>query len=142
MQIHQLKSKTPRKKAQKVGRGGRRGKTSGRGHKGQKARAGSSPKPEARALIKAFPKLRGATAIVRVKETTPVNLLAIEKHFEIGETVSVFSLMEKGLIKGKRKKNPVKILGFGQLTKKIIIDGCEVSTGAREKIEQAGGQIV
>jgi ribosomal protein L15 len=59
MQFHTLKSKTQRKKAVKVGRGGKRGKTAGRGTKGQNARAGRKKRPELRDFIKRFPKLRG-----------------------------------------------------------------------------------
>lgn len=59
MQFHTLKPKTKRKKAKQVGRGGTRGKTSGRGTKGQNARAGHKKRPELRDFIKRFPKLRG-----------------------------------------------------------------------------------
>jgi len=59
MQFHNLKSKTKRRKARQVGRGGTRGKTSGRGTKGQNARAGRKKRPEMRDIIKKIPKLRG-----------------------------------------------------------------------------------
>jgi large subunit ribosomal protein L15 len=59
MQFHTLKPKTERKKPKQVGRGGTRGKTSGRGTKGQNARAGHKKRPELRDFIKRFPKLRG-----------------------------------------------------------------------------------
>ena len=59
MQFHNLKRKTPNKKSRQVGRGGTRGKTSGRGTKGQNARAGRKKRPEMRDIIKRFPKLRG-----------------------------------------------------------------------------------
>jgi len=59
MQFHSLKRKTPNKKARSVGRGGKRGKTSGRGTKGQNARAGRKKRPELRDFIKRIPKLRG-----------------------------------------------------------------------------------
>ena len=59
MQFHTLKRKTKNKKARQVGRGGTRGKTSGRGTKGQNARAGRKKRPELRDFIKRFPKLRG-----------------------------------------------------------------------------------
>ncbi|MBX4195923.1 hypothetical protein KW796_03165 [Candidatus Parcubacteria bacterium] len=59
MQFHTLKPKTRRKKSAQVGRGGKRGKTSGRGTKGQNARAGRKKRPEIRDFIKRFPKLRG-----------------------------------------------------------------------------------
>lgn len=59
MQFHSLKRKTPNKKSRQVGRGGTRGKTSGRGTKGQNARAGNKKRPELRDFIKRVPKLRG-----------------------------------------------------------------------------------
>lgn len=59
MQFHSLKRKTPNKKSKQVGRGGTRGKTSGRGTKGQNARAGRKKRPELRDFIKRVPKLRG-----------------------------------------------------------------------------------
>lgn len=59
MQLHTIKSKTPRKKSRLIGRGGKRGKTAGRGTKGQNARAGRKKRPELRDFIKRFPKLRG-----------------------------------------------------------------------------------
>lgn len=59
MQFHSLKRKTPNKKSAQVGRGGKRGKTAGRGTKGQNARAGHKNRPELRDFIKRFPKLRG-----------------------------------------------------------------------------------
>lgn len=59
MQFHDLKSKTGKKKSRQVGRGGKRGKTSGRGTKGQNARAGHKKRPEMRDVIKRIPKLRG-----------------------------------------------------------------------------------
>lgn len=59
MQFHSLKRKTPNKKSRQVGRGGTRGKTSGRGTKGQNARAGRKKRPELRDFIKRVPKLRG-----------------------------------------------------------------------------------
>ncbi|MFZ2484968.1 MAG: hypothetical protein WAX80_03155 [Minisyncoccia bacterium] len=59
MQFHNLRSKTKRKRSRQVGRGGTRGKTAGRGTKGQNARAGRKKRPEMRDIIKHFPKLRG-----------------------------------------------------------------------------------
>lgn len=59
MQLHTLKPKTRSRKSQRVGRGGKRGKTAGRGTKGQNARAGRKKRPELRDFIKRFPKLRG-----------------------------------------------------------------------------------
>jgi large subunit ribosomal protein L15 len=139
MQIHQLKRKTKLKKGRYIGRGGKRGTTSGRGTKGQKARAGHKIRPEIRDRIKKLPKLRGYRFRSRVKPS-PVNLSQIEKKFSAGETVNIETLAAKKILTGKI--GAVKILGTGKLTKAVTIVGCKVSLSAKAKVEQAGGKIV
>jgi len=148
MQLHELTPKTPRKTAKRIGRGGKRGKTSGRGHKGQTARAGNSTRPEMREQIKKLPKLRGhgknRSKTVNNERTlyVPVNLTALEVAFDAGETVSPKTLVAKGVVKTVRKRAPaVKILGTGDLTKKLTITGCAVSATAATKVEKAGGTV-
>lgn len=146
MQIHELKPTAPRKTAKRIGRGGKRGKTSGRGHKGQKARAGNSTRPEMREIIKKLPKLRGH-GINRAKTVnadkvlpTVINVAALEQ-FE-GTEVTPKTLVAAGLIAARRKKAPaVKILGNGDLTKKLTVTACQVSASAKGKIEAAGGTV-
>jgi large subunit ribosomal protein L15 len=76
-----------------------------------------------------------------------VNLGEIDKRYKEGETVDETSLFEKGLIKGRQKNgtfeadNPVKILGGGELTKKLVFNISAVSGSAREKIEKTGGKL-
>lgn len=149
MQLHELKPKTQRKVAKRIGRGGKRGKTSGRGVKGQKARAGNSMRPEMRDIIKKLPKLRGhgknrAKTVNAERElAVPVNLTRIETTFPKGGDVSPKTLVAAGVIRTKRGKMPmVKVLGTGEITQKITVTGCSVSASAREKIEKAGGSIV
>jgi len=145
MQLHEIKPTSPRKDAKRIARGGKRGKTSGRGGKGQTARAGSSMRPEMRDVIKKLPKLRGfgknRARTVNSGKIAPavVNVSALEAAFENGASVSVASLAALKVI-GKRVKK-VKILGNGELSKKLTITGCEVSGSAKEKIEKAGGSI-
>jgi large subunit ribosomal protein L15 len=148
MQLHELKPSTPRKSAKRIGRGGKRGKTSGRGHKGQIARAGNSTRPEMREIIKKLPKLRGhgvnRADTVNSERVLPtvVNVAVLEANFKAGETVSPKTLVAAGVIATVRKKAPaVKILGNGELTKKLTIENCTVSKSAGEKIEKAGGSI-
>ena len=148
MQLHELQPSSPRKSAKRVGRGGKRGKTSGRGHKGQKARAGNSSRPEMREHIKKLPKLRGhginRAKTVNAERVAPivVNLSALETAMETGATVSPRSLVTAGVISAVRKRAPrVKILGNGSLTKKFVVEDCQVSKSAREKIEAAGGSV-
>lgn len=148
MQLHELKPLTPKKSAKRIGRGGKRGKMSGRGHKGQTARAGNSTRPEMRDLIKKLPKLRGhgvnraATVNEERVLAVPVNVSALESAFAAGDVVSPKTLVAAGIVSTKRKKFPtVKILGTGELTKKLTIEGCTVSKSAQEKIEKAGGSV-
>ena len=128
-----------------VGRGGTRGKTSGRGGKGQTARAGHKTRPEWRDFIKRMPKLRGYSFQSLSKVHSPVhalNLNLIEDTFKEGAVIKPASLLAAGLIrqfKGKNQK--VKILGGGEIKKKITIVGCTVSQTAKEKIEKAGGVV-
>ena len=148
MQLHELKPTRPKKTAVRIGRGGKRGKTSGRGHKGQLARAGNSTRPEMRDIIKKLPKLRGhgvnRARTVNSERTLPVvvNVATLQAHFTDGSTVSPKSLVHKSVIKNRGKRVPVvKILGNGELTHKLTVQGCLVSGAARTKIEAAGGQI-
>ncbi len=146
MQLNILKAKTKRKTSQQVGRGGTRGKTSGRGTKGQNARAGHKNRPELRDFIKRFPKLRGrgVSSFKSIeKKNSPVNLNMIEKFFGAGETVTPEALVAKKLISLKNlSTSKVKILGAGTLTKKINFKGVLVSTKAKSAIESVGGSII
>ena len=128
-----------------VARGGKRGKTAGRGTKGQKARAGHKIRPEIRDLIKRIPKLRGRGKNSNLSiYTKPITLSieALELIYKNGDTVSRLTLSENGLISMQNGKLPeVKILGDGKLTKKLTVKGLVISASAKEKIEKAGGAI-
>lgn len=140
MQLNTLKRKTPNKSHKRVGRGGGRGKTSGRGTKGQNARAGHKKRPEIREQLKKLPKLRGYAFGSIQDKPAVVNLSSLEAMFAGGDTVSPVTLLERGLIRGRKGSTPkVKILGTGELTKKLTFTGCAVSGSAKEKIEKAGG---
>jgi large subunit ribosomal protein L15 len=142
MQIHELKRKTIHKKSRQVGRGGKRGKTSGRGTKGQKARSGHKIRPESRDLIKKIPKLRGYAFQSFKAEFVPLNVERLEVAFSKGDVVSPKTLAEKGVVAtlhGAYQR--IKILSRGELTKALVISGCAVSKPALAKIEAAGGKI-
>lgn len=148
MQLHELQPSRTRKTKKRIGRGGKRGKTSGRGHKGQKARAGNSSRPEMREFIKKIPKLRGhgknraRTVNSERVLAVPVNVSALETAYDAGAEVNPKTLAAIGVVSRRRKKAPmVKILGTGELTKKLKITGCSVSKSAKEKIERAGGKV-
>ena len=147
MQLNDIKKNSANKVSIKVGRGGKRGKTSGKGHKGQKARAGTSGRPAIRDIIKKLPKLRGQgkhgnrnrTIIVK---HFPVNLSSLNEKFQDGEVVNQATLFEKGITKKIKGKLPwVKILGNGEISKKLEIQDLKISKTAAEKIEKAGGKI-
>lgn len=128
-----------------VARGGRRGKTSGRGGKGQTARAGNKRRPEWRDIIKRLPKLRGrgknSNKSIETKFAI-VNLSRIEQAFSVNDQVTPTTLLEKGLVSKQSGKVPkVKILADGDLKKAIKVSGCKVSGSAKEKIEKAGGLV-
>lgn len=142
MQLNQLKRKTKNKKAKLVGRGGKRGKTAGRGTKGQKARAGHRIRPEVRDVIKKLPKLRGYRNTSIQDTISVVNVYTLDKHFSAGDTVTARDLAARGLVRSRKGKTPsVKILGNGEITKKLTLSGLTVSSSARQKIEAAGGQV-
>lgn len=142
MQIHQVQRKTPYVSTRQVGRGGKRGKTSGRGTKGQKARSGHKIRPESRDLIKKLPKLRGYSFQSIQKEKVVLKLSRLDAVFAPNEVVSPETLAEKGIIsKHGGKFQPIKILSQGEITKPLIISRCEVSKTALAKIEKAGGKV-
>jgi large subunit ribosomal protein L15 len=140
--------------AKRVGRGGDRGKTSGRGTKGQKARAGHHIRPEIRDMIKKLPKRRGygknrAQAVNNdIKDVTVISIAKIEAAYLSGETVNLTTLLEKGVIAQKLGRTPhVKILGSSgktkdvPFTKKVTIEGISVSSAMKAVIEKAGGTV-
>lgn len=149
MQANTLKPVTPRADKPRVGRGGKRGKTSGRGTKGQNARSGHRKRPEMRDLLKKLPKLRGhgknRARTVRAKRQVieAVNLSALEAAFAAGDTVNPETLYKKGLVKARGGKvSYVKILASGTLSKKLEVSNCTTSAGARKAIEAAGGSVL
>jgi len=147
MQINTLTAATKRITSARVGRGGKRGKTSGRGTKGQNARAGHKNRPEIRDILKKIPKRRGfgknrSRTVKPQVIYTPVNLAKLDALFATGDVVSPVSLMQKGLVRSKGGYIlPVKILGTGTLTKALTIEGCEYSTTAKTAVEAAGGSF-
>ncbi|MBC8874654.1 MAG: 50S ribosomal protein L15 [Planctomycetes bacterium] len=132
------------KKRRRIGRGtgSGRGKTSGRGHKGQKSRSGWSSPPAFQGgtmpLVRRVPK-RGFNNRFALTVVT-VNVSDLEKAFEAGDEVTPESLREKSL--AKRRYDVLKILGDGELTKKLKVSANRFSKTAREKIEKAGGEAI
>lgn len=145
--LHTLKRNGEYKKT-RVGRGSKRGKTSGRGTKGQSARAGNKKRPELRDIIKKLPKRRGYgknrshTVDGTIRDVTVLALSRVEKAFESGTTITPRDFLEKGLVKSRGAKIPsIKIVGNGTVSKKLYFSGVKVSKSARSSIESAGGTI-
>lgn len=145
MQLNNLKKNKSNRKAKQVGRGGTRGKTSGRGTKGQNARSGRKKRPEMRDVIKRLPKLRGrGKNFLKTIKAKPVsvNLETLEKKFKAGDDVNLASLEKMGIIKREEGVLPkVKILGSGKISKKLNIDKINISATAKKAIEEAGGKV-
>ena len=141
-----------RRDRKRVGRGhgSGHGKTAGRGHKGYGARAGSKNRPRFEGgqnpIHMRMRKLRGPHMKKSMPfekfrtQTQPVNLRDLDARFDDGADVTPASLSERGL--ATRKNVPVKILGVGDLSKKLTVQAHGFSHTAREKIEGAGGVCV
>jgi len=138
MQLYQLKRETKLKKKKRVGRGGKKGTYSGRGIKGQKSRAGRKLKPIIREILKKYPKLRGYRFKSKKENYEIVNLDTLDKKFEAGTLITPQLLKEKNIIK---REGRVKILGKGELSKKLIFQGFLFSKKAKDKILKQGGEI-
>ena len=143
MKLHELKpaigsTTAPKRLGRGVGSG--LGKTSGKGHKGAKARSGGGKRPGFEGgqmpLTRRLPK-RGFTNIYR-KEYAIVNVSALNT-LDDGTMVTAQVLCDNGLIKDVR--DSVKILGGGELTKKLTVAVDKVTASAKEKIEAAGGKV-
>ena len=143
MQLHQLKANKSNRVAKRIGRGGKRGTYSGRGVKGQKARAGAKFEPAIRQWIKRYPKLRGYKFKRVSVAAQALNLDVLQYRFAEGSEVSPASLAEKRLVARVRGKLPqVKVLSRGKITKKLQFKDCKISAAARVKIIKAGGAIL
>ena len=143
MKLHELSpapgsNQEPKRKGRGIGTGN--GKTAGRGHKGQWARSGGGVRPGFEGgqmpLARRLPK-RGFNNKVFAKHYAEVNVAALNA-FEDGETICLQAMLEKGLI-GKACDG-VKVLGNGELKKKLTVKAAGFSKSAKEKIEAAGGK--
>jgi len=152
LSLHSLSPAQPRRDRKRVGRGlgSGKGRYSGRGIKGQKSRSGSNKLPAGfeggqMPIDMRLAKLRGNTSADAMPigpfrtYSQPVNLRELEARFDTGAEVTPEALVEKGLIKNTR--TDVKILGTGELTKKLAVSAHGFSKSAREKIEAAGGTV-
>ena len=122
------------------GPGSGNGKTAGKGHKGQNARSGGGVRPGFEGgqlpLYRKLPK-RGFNNFLFSKKYTVINVQSLNK-FDDGEVVDIAALLQKGII--NNVNDGVKVLGEGELTKKLTVKAAVFSAAAKEKIEAAGGK--
>ena len=145
MELHDLKPDPGAKHRRKrlgVGESSGQGKTSGRGHKGQKSRSGGGVRPGFEGgqmpLHRRLPKKGFSNVRFRAKIAI-VNVSQLEEKFEDGATVNEAALRVAGLVKGRI--DAVKVLGNGDLSIKLTVVADAVSASAREKIEKTGGSV-
>lgn len=145
MNLHDLKPNPGakhRKKRLGCGESSGLGKTSGKGHKGQKSRSGGGVRPGFEGgqmpLARRLPK-RGFSNYQFRDTIATVNVCQLEYYFEDGAEVNEATLREVGLVKGQIDQ--VKVLGQGDLTKALKVSVDQASASAKEKIEKAGGSI-
>lgn len=145
MEIQNITRKTKLAKKRIIGRGGKRGTTSGKGTKGQKARSGHRIRPEIRDTIKKIPKMRGRGKNLNTsvqKKAVVVSLALLAKFVPNGGEVTPQSLVDLKAIRARGGSIPkVKILATGELNVKLNVSGCLVSGKAKEAIEKAGGTV-
>lgn len=137
MQLHQLKPTQKQKKEKRVGRGGKRGTYSGKGTKGQKARAGHKIRPASRDLLIRIPKLRGFKNKPIKSKPFSINVGDIESKIK-ENIITKEILADYGLISNPKKG--VKILSDGEIKRPLIFKGFKFSAKAKQKIEAAGGK--
>ena len=132
MQLHTLKTNRKSVRRVRIGRGGKRGSFSGRGIKGQKARAGRRIRPEMRDINKKIPKMRGYRHTGPKRTMVVVKAVLIAKRFKVGEKVNPKTLIAAGLVSRRSGKTPpIKILGDKSVLKGRVVTGC-VFSGKQE----------
>lgn len=146
MRLHDLKPDPgSKRKRKRVGRGiaAGKGKTAGRGHKGQGARSGGGKGPYFEGgqlpLVRRLPFKRGFTNIFAINYQE-VNVDLLEERFDDGDVVNGASLEAAGLV--RKAGGPIKVLGRGELRKKLEVHANKFTKSAAAKIESAGGSIV
>ena len=144
MKLNELSPSVPKKNRKRIGRGNSSGwgKTAGKGSNGQKSRAGGGVKPYFEGgqmpIYRRVPK-RGFSNTVFKKEYTVVSLSFLNDNFEDGEEVSLETLFNKCLI--KKGRDGVKVLGNGELNKKLTVKVHKISKSAKAAVEAKGGTV-
>ena len=139
MFIQEIRQTSPRKNKKRIGRGGKRGTTSGRGQKGQKARAGHRIRPAERDILSKIPKLRGVKNKIRTPKMFVFNVGDLDKTFKNETVISKKTFLKHRVVKSSGIQ--LKILGDGDVKKAFKIIGLRVSESAKKKILSAGGTV-
>lgn len=144
MKLNELSPSVPKKNRKRIGRGNSSGwgKTAGKGSNGQKSRAGGGVKPYFEGgqmpIYRRVPK-RGFSNTIFKKEYTVISLSFLNDNFEDGEVVSLETLFNKCLI--KKGRDGVKVLGNGELNKKLTVKVHKISKSAKAAVEAKGGTV-
>ena len=144
MKLNELSPSVPKKNRKRIGRGNSSGwgKTAGKGSNGQKSRAGGGVKPYFEGgqmpIYRRVPK-RGFSNTIFKKEYTVISLAFLNENFEDGEEVSLETLFNKCLI--KKGRDGVKVLGNGELNKKLTVKVHKISKSAKAAVEAKGGTV-
>jgi len=146
MQLHEF-TNSNKKRRQRVGRGGKRGTTSGRGQKGQKSRAGRRIRPAERDLLLKIPKRRGFRNKPKKEKPVVFNLYQLLPHLDkaagsVSPQVLDANFLKKAGLLPQNYRGDVKILGDGEIKMSVTVRGLGVSKSAKEKIEKAGGKVI
>jgi large subunit ribosomal protein L15 len=145
MKLHELKTIKSRR-SRRIGRGGKRGTTAGRGTKGQRSRAGHRIRPAERDLIMRLPKRRGFRNKIKSDVVTVFNLgeisTKLKSFFGNGPVELTTEMLKAAGLLGKNFKGEVKILAEGEIIYPIVLKGITASKSAQAKIEKAGGRIM
>jgi len=136
MQTNNIQPDHKNRKKKRIGRGGKKGTYSGKGMKGQKSRAGRKMEPSIRGIIKRYPKLRGYKNN-RIKNDVACINLSYFDRFDNGEKITPETLIKLRIIRKIKGRMPIiKILGNGELKKKLVFEGFAFSKKAQEKINE------
>ena len=144
MKLNELSPSVPKKNRKRIGRGNSSGwgKTAGKGSNGQKSRAGGGVKPYFEGgqmpIYRRVPK-RGFSNTIFKKEYTVISLAFLNENFNDGEEVSLETLFNKCLI--KKGRDGVKVLGNGELNKKLTVKVHKISKSAKAAVEAKGGTV-
>lgn len=141
MQLHTINPTNARLPKKRVGRGGKRGTTSGKGTKGQRSRSGHRIRPAARDIVLKFPKLRGVGNSRRAIPATIVKTGDIPALLAKAQSAMLTREVLASLKRIRDAKARVKVVSNGKLSSAVSISGIPITKGAKQEILKAGGTV-